>query len=97
MRRWTVGGALVLGPEGLLLVANRRKNGSIDWSTPGGVIDEGTGEADPLLHAATELAGEEVIDAVEPHGLQTATDTLADLRLLEPTIAVEQEIGRAHV
>jgi 8-oxo-dGTP diphosphatase len=57
MRRWTVGGALVLGPEGLLLVANRRKNGSIDWSTPGGVIDEGESLIDGLTREVEEETG----------------------------------------
>jgi 8-oxo-dGTP diphosphatase len=37
--RWTVAGAVVEGDDGLLLVCNRRRNGSLDWSTPGGVID----------------------------------------------------------
>jgi len=41
MREWLVAGGLLVGPEGLLLVQNRRRNGSLDWSTPGGVIDEG--------------------------------------------------------
>jgi 8-oxo-dGTP diphosphatase len=57
MRRWTVGGALVLAPEGLLLVANRRKNGSIDWSTPGGVIDEGESLIDGLTREVEEETG----------------------------------------
>ena len=41
MRDWLVAGALIEGPGGLLLVENRRRNGSVDWSPPGGVIDEG--------------------------------------------------------
>ena len=41
MRDWLVGGALIESPEGLLLVQNRRRDGSHDWSTPGGVIEEG--------------------------------------------------------
>ena len=41
MRDWLVGGGLILGPRGLLLVRNRRRNGSWDWSPPGGVIDQG--------------------------------------------------------
>jgi 8-oxo-dGTP pyrophosphatase MutT (NUDIX family) len=36
---WTVAGAVVEQSEALLLVNNRRRNGSCDWSTPGGVID----------------------------------------------------------
>ncbi len=57
MRRWTVGGALVVGPEGLLLVANRRRNGSIDWSTPGGVIDEGESLIEGLTREVEEETG----------------------------------------
>jgi 8-oxo-dGTP diphosphatase len=41
MRQWLVGGGLILGRDGLLLVRNRRRNGELDWSPPGGVIDEG--------------------------------------------------------
>jgi 8-oxo-dGTP diphosphatase len=41
MRDWTVGAALMLSDEGLLLVHNRRHNGSEDWTPPGGVIEEG--------------------------------------------------------
>ena len=41
MRSWVVGGALILSDEGVLLVQNRRRNGSHDWTPPGGVIDEG--------------------------------------------------------
>lgn len=36
---WTVAGAVVEQADSLLLVNNRRRNGSCDWSTPGGVID----------------------------------------------------------
>jgi 8-oxo-dGTP diphosphatase len=36
---FTVAGALVESAEGLLLVRNQRRNGAVDWSTPGGVID----------------------------------------------------------
>ena len=39
MRDWLVGGAVIEGPAGLLLVRNRRRDGSFDWSPPGGVID----------------------------------------------------------
>lgn len=39
MREWLVGGAVLVGPEGLLLVRNRRRDGSFDWTPPGGVID----------------------------------------------------------
>ncbi len=39
LAEFTVAGALVESAEGLLLVRNRRRGGSTDWSTPGGVID----------------------------------------------------------
>lgn len=41
MHRWLVAGALIEGGGGLLLVRNRRRGGHEDWTTPGGVIDEG--------------------------------------------------------
>jgi ADP-ribose pyrophosphatase YjhB (NUDIX family) len=40
VREWTVAGALVETPEGVLLVRNVRRGGFEDWSTPGGVIDD---------------------------------------------------------
>ncbi len=52
MRDWLVAGALIEGPGGLLLVENRRRNGSLDWTPPGGVIDE----------------GETVLDGPDPRG-----------------------------
>ncbi len=45
MRSWVVAGGIIEGPEGLLLVQNRRRNGSLDWSTPGGVIEVADGES----------------------------------------------------
>ena len=38
-REFTVAGALVESDAGILLVQNRRRNGAMEWSTPGGVID----------------------------------------------------------
>ena len=45
VRNWTVAGGLVESDEGLLLVQNRRRNGSFDWSPPGGVIEVADGES----------------------------------------------------
>lgn len=45
MRAWVVAGGLIEGPEGLLLVQNRRRDGSLDWSPPGGVIEVADGES----------------------------------------------------
>lgn len=55
MRQWLVGGGLILGDGGLLLVRNRRRNGDLDWSPPGGVIDEG----ETLLAGLTREVEEE--------------------------------------
>jgi 8-oxo-dGTP diphosphatase len=57
MRDWLVGGGLILGPEGLLLVRNRRRNGSVDWSPPGGVIDHGETLIDGLSREVAEETG----------------------------------------
>lgn len=54
MRRWKVAGGLLTKNDGLLLVANRRRNGSVDWSTPGGVIDDGESALDALSREVAE-------------------------------------------
>jgi 8-oxo-dGTP diphosphatase len=57
MRDWTVAGGLIESDEGLLLVCNRRRNGSFDWSPPGGVIEVADGET--LLDGLTREVEEE--------------------------------------
>jgi 8-oxo-dGTP diphosphatase len=57
VREWLVGGGIVLGPEGLLLVQNRRRDGRHDWSPPGGVIDEGEGLIEGLTREVREETG----------------------------------------
>ena len=39
VKEWLVAGAVIEGPQGLLLVRNRRRNGKSDWTPPGGVIE----------------------------------------------------------
>jgi 8-oxo-dGTP pyrophosphatase MutT (NUDIX family) len=56
LSEFTVAGALLESPDGLLFVQNRRRNGSLDWSTPGGVIDA-TDES--LLHGLAREVEEE--------------------------------------
>ena len=55
VRRWLVGGAVIEGPDGVLLVQNRRRDGRVDWSPPGGVIDDG----ETLLSGLTREVAEE--------------------------------------
>ncbi|MEJ7583197.1 MAG: NUDIX hydrolase [Acidimicrobiales bacterium] len=62
MREWLVGGGVVEGPAGLLLVQNRRRNGMVDWSTPGGVIDAGESLMEGLTREVREETGLQVSD-----------------------------------
>jgi 8-oxo-dGTP diphosphatase len=57
VHRWLVAGALIEGDQGLLLVRNRRRNGREDWSTPGGVIDEGETVLGGLAREVREETG----------------------------------------
>lgn len=57
MRSWLVGGAIIEGADGILLVQNRRRDGRLDWSPPGGVIDPGETLIDGLTREVTEETG----------------------------------------
>lgn len=52
-----MGGAVIEGPDGLLLVRNRRRDGSSDWTPPGGVIDRGETVAEGLAREVLEETG----------------------------------------
>jgi 8-oxo-dGTP diphosphatase len=55
VRDWLVAGGLIERDGGVLLVQNRRRDGALDWSTPGGVIDDG----ETLLEGLTREVAEE--------------------------------------
>ena len=59
VRQWVVASGLVEGPDGLLLVQNRRRNGRVDWSPPGGVVEVESGESvlDGLTREVEEETG----------------------------------------
>ena len=59
MREWVVASGLIEGPDGLLLVQNRRRDGGHDWSPPGGVVEVADGESvvDGLTREVEEETG----------------------------------------
>lgn len=59
MREWLVASGIVEGDGGILLVRNRRRDGSYDWSPPGGVVEVADGEAvvDGLTREVREETG----------------------------------------
>lgn len=54
MQAYTVGSGIVIESGRLLLVQNKRRNGSHDWSTPGGVVDPGESVLEALTREVTE-------------------------------------------
>lgn len=67
---------MLLGEAGLLLVRNRRRDGSHDWSPPGGVIEDGESVVDGLTREVAEETGVEVLGWEGPayHVLVTAPE-----------------------
>lgn len=57
LRQWSVAGGVLEQDGSFLLVHNRRRNGDLDWSTPGGVIDEGETVLEGLTREVQEETG----------------------------------------
>lgn len=57
---------MIESPEGLLLVQNRRHGGFIDWTPPGGVIDEGEDVLEGLTREVREETGLDVVSWAGP-------------------------------
>lgn len=57
LKQWRVVSGVIIGDGGVLLVANRRRNGEVDWSTPGGVIDPGETALAALTREVFEETG----------------------------------------
>ncbi len=58
LRHWLVAGGVIRNPANeVLLVENRRRNGEVDWSTPGGVVDPGEEARGGLSREVMEETG----------------------------------------
>jgi ADP-ribose pyrophosphatase YjhB (NUDIX family) len=57
VRDWLVAGALIERGDEVLLVRNRRRDGSHDWTPPGGVIGEGEDLLEGLAREVLEETG----------------------------------------
>jgi 8-oxo-dGTP diphosphatase len=97
MRDWVVGGALILSDERVLLVRNRRRNGSHDWTPPGGVIDEGESLIEGLTREVQEETGLYVTEWAGPvYEVRCEAPDLGWRLRVEAHVAVTYE-GDLHI
>lgn len=97
MRQWLVGGGVILGPEGLLMVQNRRRNGRHDWSIPGGVIEDDESLLDGLTREVQEESGISVSEWSGPlYRLETEAPSLGWHLRFEAHLALAYD-GEIHI
>lgn len=65
MRAWRVGGALIRHADGLVLCGNRRRDRSVEWTPPGGVIDHGESVHQGLAREVSEETGLVVVSFLQ--------------------------------
>jgi 8-oxo-dGTP diphosphatase len=66
LREWRVAAGIIRLDDTVLLVRNRRKNGSCDWSTPGGVVEIGEDQVEALTREVIEETGVKVTEWSPP-------------------------------
>jgi 8-oxo-dGTP diphosphatase len=91
MRHWKVAAGLITSDAGTLLVANRRRDGRIDWSTPGGVVDAGETSIAALSREVREETGLAVA-----HWLRLCWTTEVEFVDLEMHLAVEVHLADGY-
>jgi 8-oxo-dGTP diphosphatase len=97
MRDWVVGGALIVSGDGVLLVRNKRRNGSHDWTPPGGVIDEGESVLEGLTREVREETGLRVTEWAGPvYEVRCEAPDLGWTLRVEAHVALAYE-GELHV
>jgi len=57
MRNRTAEFGVLESPDGVLLVANRRGRGRLDWTPPGGLVDRGESSLEALTREVREESG----------------------------------------
>lgn len=83
LKRWRVASGVIMGDDGLLLVANRRRNGDVDWSTPGGVVDPGESTLGALTREVFEETG---------IGVTSWSDTIYEVEVVAPDHGFHLEV-----
>lgn len=77
LRTWRVAAGIIEVGDRVLLVENLRRNGTTDWSTPGGVVEHGEHPVDGLTREVVEETG---LRVSEWHGpIYTVSTTAADM------------------
>src|SRR4051812_27964515 len=73
MRSFRVGGGLIVVDNKLLLAANRRRQGTLEWTPPGGVIDDGEAVLAGISREVREETGLHVVEWEDRHYTVTVT------------------------